>query len=70
MELGAKISEYLKENGIKQAYLVEKTGIPAYAISDICTGDRKSIDVLAYYKICKALGVDLMTFISEGEAEV
>jgi len=68
--IGLRIGQYLKENGIKQAYLVEKTGIPAYAISDICTGDRKSIDVLAYYKICKALGVDLMTFISEGEAEV
>ena len=68
--IGLRIGQYLKENGIKQAYLVEKTGIPAYAISDICTGDRKSIDVLAYYKICKALGVDLMTFISEGETEV
>ena len=68
--IGLRIGQYLKENGIKQAYLVEKTGIPAYAISDICTGDRKSIDVLAYYKICKALGVDLRTFISEGETEV
>lgn len=68
--IGLRIGQYLKENGIKQAFLVEKTGIPAYAISDICTGDRKSIDVLAYYKICKALGVDLMTFISEGETEV
>lgn len=68
--IGLRIGQYLKDNGIKQAYLVEKTGIPAYAISDICTGDRKSIDVLAYYKICKALGVDLMTFISEGEAEI
>lgn len=68
--IGLRIGQYLKENGIKQAYLVEKTGIPAYAISDICTGDRKSIDVLAYYKICKALGVDLMTFISEGESEL
>lgn len=69
--IGLRIGQYLKENGIKQAYLVEKTGIPAYAISDICTGDRKSIDVLAYYKICKALGVDLMTFLTDGkESEV
>lgn len=68
--IGKRIGQYLKNNGIKQAYLVEKTGISACAISDICKGDRKSIDVLTYYKICKALGVDVMTFISEGESEV
>lgn len=65
--LGIRIGNYLKENGIKQAFLVNKTGLSAGAISDICNGERKNIDVLSYYKICKALGVDLMFFIGDGK---
>ena len=69
--VGRRIGQYLKENGIKQAFLVEKTGIPAYVISDICTGERKTLDCVAYYEICKALGVDLLYFLTDGkEAEV
>lgn len=65
--LGLKIKQYLTDNGIKQSYLVEKTGLPAYAISDICNGRRKSVDTMAYYKICRALGVDLLYFLSDGK---
>lgn len=70
MEIGARISAYLKENGIKQAFLVEKTGLTASQISDICTGNRKSIDAIEYYKICTALNVDLMKFLADGESEI
>ena len=70
MEIGMRIGQYLKERGIKQAFLVEKTGLSASAISDICTGSRKNIDCIEYYKICKALDVDLMTFLVEGDAEI
>ena len=65
MEVGLRIGNYLKERGIKQAFLVEKTGMPAWAISDICTGTRKGVDTSEYYQICKALGVSMETFIKE-----
>ena len=63
--IGMKIKQYLTEKGIKQTFLVEKTGMSSSVISDICTGRKKSIDTIAYYKICKALGVDLATFLKE-----
>lgn len=65
MEIGKRIGQYLQERGIKQAFLVNSTGISASAISDICTGTRKNIDVVEYWKICKALTVPLDTFMSE-----
>ena len=61
--IGKKIGQYLKANGIKQSFLAEKTGIPAYTISDICKGERRNVSVIEYYKICEALGVDMNTFI-------
>ena len=60
--IGAKIRAYLEERGIKQAFLVERTGLNANIISDICLGNRK-VDCIEYYKICKALGVPLETFL-------
>ena len=62
--VGAKIKQYLTENGIKQAFLVSKTGLSADKISAICNHDRK-IDCVDYYKICKALNVPLETFLGE-----
>lgn len=64
--IGAKIRDYLKENGIKQKYLAEKTGIGSNKISDICIHDRK-IECVEYYKICKALGLPLEYFLQENE---
>ena len=56
--LGAIIKEYLNDNGIKQAFLVEKTGLSASQVSDICNNDRK-IDAVEYYRICRALNIPL-----------
>lgn len=70
MEVGLKIGKYLKDRGITQSFLVRETGMTASAISDICSGARKGIDCIEYYKICCALGVDMMTFIADGEAEI
>lgn len=67
--VGLRIGQYLKARGIKQAFLVDKTGMSAQVISDICNGYRKNIDCIEYYKICQALGVDLMTFLIDEEAE-
>lgn len=60
--VGARIKNYLAENGIKQNYLAEKTGLSASQVSDICIHDRR-IDCVEYYKICKALNVPLETFL-------
>lgn len=68
--LGLRIKDYLTENGIKQSFLVEKTGMTASTISDICTGTRQKVDAIEYYKICKALGVSLDTFLFDEEREV
>lgn len=66
--IGARIKEYLAENGIKQSYLAEKTGLTTTQISNICIHDRK-IDALEYYKICQALNVPLETFMPKEEEE-
>lgn len=60
--VGENIKNYLNEKGIKQTFLVEKTGFSHSCISDICLGNRK-IAVEEYAKICKALGVSLDTFL-------
>lgn len=65
MEVGKRIGQYLRERGIKQAFLVTATGMTACAVSDICSGARKTIDVVEYWKICKALAVPLETFLEE-----
>ena len=70
MEVGLKIGKYLKDRGITQAFLLRETGLTASAISDICSGSRKGIDCLEYYRICQALKVDMLTFLTDGESEV
>lgn len=64
--MGIKIKEYLDANGIKQVFLVERTGLSADKISGICAGKR-GIDCIEYYKICKALGLELDYFFRELE---
>ena len=62
--IGARIKQYLTDNGIKQAFLAEKVEIPQSQLSDICNKGR-SIDCVLYYKICKALNVPLEKFLEE-----
>lgn len=50
------IADYMKENGIKQIFICQKTGLTKHCISTALNGKRKlSID--EYEKICKALNV-------------
>lgn len=62
--VGSRIKDYLNENGIKQSFVANKAGLTVYQISDICNRDR-TIDILIYARICRALNVPLETFISE-----
>ena len=64
--IGRAIKEYLVENGIKQTFLAKETGLTDSVISDICIHDRK-VDVMEYYKICKALNVPLNYFFERIE---
>lgn len=66
--VGQRIKSYLEDNGIKQAFICEKTGIPSMIMSNILSGQRK-IEVMEYFRICQALKVDMMTFISDGDSE-
>ena len=65
METGMRIGQYLTDNGIKQTFITENTGLPAVVVSAMVNGKRK-IRVDEYYKICKALNVPLETFLEEG----
>lgn len=62
--VGKRIKAYLTENGIKQSFLSEKTGISNDVLSKILSGAR-DLKVVEYARICRALKVDFDTFISE-----
>ena len=67
--VGQRIKSYLEDHGIKQTFLSQKAKIPPMILSTMLSGQRK-IEVMEYYQICQALGVDLMTFIADGESEI
>ena len=60
--IGGRIKNYLEDNGIKQRFVADRAGISDSAMSDICNEKRK-VDVLEYYQICKALAVPLDFFL-------
>ena len=70
MDIGKRIGDYLKDQGIKQAYVCERAGLTPTEMSYICTGRSKKVDAIDYYKICKALGLDLLFFLKDGESEL
>lgn len=67
--LGKTIKQYLENNGIKQSFLCEQTGLSKDVISSICNGTRK-LEAYEYYKICRALNVDQEKFMAEIEGRV
>lgn len=67
--VGQRIKAYLEEHGIKQIFLSEKAELPLSVLYAILSGSRK-IEVMEYYRICRALNVDMMTFIADGESEI
>lgn len=61
-----RIKSYLNDNGIKQIFVAEKSGIPYSRLTDTLNNNRK-IDCIDYYKICKALNLPLEFFLKEEE---
>ena len=64
--VGKRIKAYLAENGIKQSFLSEKTGISNDVLSKILAGTR-DLKAIEYARICRALKVDFETFIYEDD---
>lgn len=54
MNVQSRIAQYVSANGIKQSFIVEKTGLSKNAISAILNLNRK-MSADEYEKICKAL---------------
>lgn len=62
MEENLKIKEYLKENGITQAFLSRKTGINTSKLNLALNGGRK-LTLEEYALICGTLGVNTDLFL-------
>lgn len=58
---GSDIKKYLEDNGIKQIFVSEKTGIPA-SILNMMLNDNRKIEANEYMRICDAIGVPLEQF--------
>lgn len=52
--IGELIKKYLKENGISQKFLSEKTGISQGTMNAMLNGNRK-MEATDYFMICRAL---------------
>lgn len=68
MKIFEKVSKYISNNGIKQRYISEKTGIPENILSMILNGKRK-MEADEFINIVIAIGVDPNYFINNREKE-
>lgn len=68
MKVAKKIGSFLCQAGISQKELSQKTGISASKIRPTLAGSRR-LTYDEYESICKALGVDITTFLEACEPE-
>ena len=66
--VGKRIKQFLTDNGIKQTFLAQETGLSDSVISAICKGERE-IKVIEYFKICNALNVSMDLFLEDEEED-
>lgn len=62
MCVGLKIKSYLKDNGISQTFVSEKTGIPLAKLNLSLNGNRR-LDFGEYELICGVLSVGADKFL-------
>ncbi|MBE6904336.1 MAG: helix-turn-helix transcriptional regulator [Ruminococcaceae bacterium] len=57
MKIKEQLNTYISENGIKQIYIAQKTGLTADTVSKMLNGSRR---ILAdeFLLICNALNID------------
>ena len=67
--LGNIIKEYINEKGLKQSKIAKTANITVQAMNDILN-ERRKIDTIEYFKICKALNVktDFFAELYENQA--
>ena len=57
-----RVVSFIRENGIKQSFICEKTGMKPQAVSAIMNLKR-NIEVDEYCSICSAINVPLSYFV-------
>lgn len=62
MCVGKKIKSYLESNGITQAFVAKRTGIPVQKLNLSLNGKRR-LDFDEYELICGALSVGIDKFL-------
>lgn len=62
MKIGVKINDYIKSNGISQAFLSSKIGMNPSKLNLALNGKRK-LSLSEYEYICWALGVGVDVFL-------
>ena len=63
MGIGIKIKRYMNTNGISQAWLSNRSGIPVVALN-MSLNDKRKFSLDEYEHICWALGLDVATFLT------
>ena len=63
MKVYQKISKYIEENGVKQKFICDKTGIPENVLSMILKGKR-GLSADEFVEIVTALKTDANQFIN------
>lgn len=61
LTLYEQLDKYVKDNGIKQAYIAQQTGLSADTISKVLRGERRMM-ADEFLNICFALGIDPAQF--------
>lgn len=67
-DVGKRIQQFIKDNGIKQTFLADKVGFTDAKLSAIVNGQR-GIDCIDYARLCKALNVSYDKFLEGVELE-
>lgn len=57
MSINERLSDYVREHGIKRVYIAQKTGLSADTVSKILNGNRR-IQADEFLSICTALNID------------
>lgn len=57
MTINEKLCRYIEENGIKQSYLAQKTGLSVDVISKTLNGNRRLL-ADEFLAICETLKID------------
>ena len=55
--IGTYLKSYMENQGIKQRFVSEKTGICLEKLGDMLDGQRK-MEIAEYYDICAAMGAN------------